>query len=41
MTKGELKLIGEYTKRGKLYFNEAQYLRMLLLKWMYEQGLLQ
>ena len=41
MTKEELKQIGEYTKREKLYFDEAEYLRILLLKWMYEQGMLE
>jgi len=41
MTKEELKQIGGYTKRDELDSGEAEHLQILLLKWMYEQGMLQ
>ena len=41
MTKEELKKIRRYTRRNELDYDEAEHLQMLLLKWMYEQGMLQ
>ena len=41
MIKEELKQIGEYAKRDALNIEEIAYLKLLLIKWMYEQGMLQ
>ena len=41
MEKVELKQLGEYVGRDELDIEEAENLKLLLLKWMYEQGMLQ
>ena len=40
MVKAELRQIGEYAKRDALKAEERKLLSMLLLKWMYEQRML-
>lgn len=40
MVSEELSLIGEYVKRDELDYEEANCLAFLLIKWMYEQGML-
>ena len=40
MIKEELKRIGEYAKRNELTVEEMDQLKLLLLKWMYEQRML-
>ena len=41
MIKEELKSKGKYAKRDALNFKEMEYLKLLFLKWMFEQGMLQ
>ena len=41
MIRKELKQIGEYAKRTSLDIDEVEHLKLLLLKWMYEQEMLQ
>lgn len=41
MSKAELREIGEYAKRDSLNFEEVKHLKFLLIKWMYEQGMLE
>jgi len=41
MNKEELKQIGEYAKRDALEIGEMEHLKLLLFKWMYEQGMMQ
>lgn len=41
VTKEELKQIGEYAKKDIFDAEETEDLVLLLLKWMYEQGMLQ
>ena len=41
MVKEELKKIGEFAKRDAIDIEEINYLKLLLIKWMYEQGILQ
>ena len=40
MVSAELKQIGKYAKREALNIEEANFLTLLLIKWMYEQGML-
>ncbi len=39
MTKEELNIIGECAKKDALSLEETEHLTLLLLKWMYEQGM--
>ena len=41
MSKEELKQISDYAKRYALNVGEMEHLKLLLYKWMYEQGMLQ
>jgi hypothetical protein len=41
MIEEELNKIGECAKRDALNAEEMNYLKLLLIKWMYEQGMLQ
>jgi hypothetical protein len=41
MIEEELKKIGECAKRDALNVEEMNYLKLLLIKWMYEQEMLQ
>ncbi len=41
MIKEELQQIAEYVTRDALNIKEVGYLKLLLLKWMYEQRMLQ
>ena len=41
MVSEELKQIGEYAKRDVLNIEEVICLQFLLIKWMYEQGMLE
>ena len=41
MTKQELERIGEYTEKDTVNPDEQEDIVLLLLKWMYEQGMLQ
>ena len=40
MIKEELNQIGKYAKREELNVEEVEQLKLLLLKWMYEQRML-
>jgi hypothetical protein len=39
--KEELRQTAEYKERDGLEFSDAEYPRLLLLKWTYEQGVLE
>ena len=41
MIEEELKRIDESARRNALNIEEMDYLKLLLLRWMYEQGVLQ
>ena len=41
MVKEELNHIGEYAKKHSLSVDEVNHFKFLLIKWMYEQGMLE